>query len=167
MTFMIDPDDIKKRSAEQRRQNAELFKKLKKKKPGDLDVAVRQFHDRVFSETDCLACANCCKSISPMLNDRDIQRMASALRMRPAEFAETYLRTDEDHDYVFRSTPCPFLMPDNYCLVYEHRPKACREYPHTDRNRFHQILGLTLKNTEICPAALEIVSLLRDHYRSL
>ncbi len=30
-------------------------------------------------------------------------------------------------------SPCPFLGDDNYCSVYEARPKACREYPHTDR----------------------------------
>lgn len=29
--------------------------------------------------------------------------------------------------------PCPLLGRDNYCAVYADRPKACREYPHTDR----------------------------------
>ncbi|WP_231496775.1 YkgJ family cysteine cluster protein [Prevotella sp. 10(H)] len=53
--------------------------------------------------------------------------------------------------------PCSFLLPDNYCSIYESRPKACREYPHTDRKKFEQIFKLTVKNTETCPIAYEVL----------
>jgi hypothetical protein len=53
-------------------------------------------------------------------------------------------------------------MPDNYCMIYEIRPRACREYPHTNRRRFHQILKLTWRNTLVCPAVLEIVARLKQ-----
>jgi Fe-S-cluster containining protein len=79
------------------------------------------------------------------------------LRMKPGDFIEHYLRIDEDHDYVLKSSPCPFLGTDNYCKVYESRPKACREYPHTDRKKMVQIMDLTYKNTLVCPAVLEMV----------
>jgi len=82
--------------------------------------------------------------------------------MRPAEFVEQYLHLDVEGDYVLTTAPCPFLGSDNYCSVYESRPRACREYPHTDRKNFHQILSLTLKNTEICPAAFEVVRRLEE-----
>ena len=36
------------------------------------------------------------------------------------------------------------------------RRTACREYPHTNRKRFYQILDLSLKNTEICPAVADV-----------
>jgi Fe-S-cluster containining protein len=85
--------------------------------------------------------------------------------MRPADFAVQHLRIDEDGDYIFWETPCPFLLPDNYCSVYDDRPKACREYPHTDRTRFYQVLDLTMKNTEVCPAVVEIVDALDAHYK--
>ena len=68
---------------------------------------------------------------------------------------------DEDNDYVFRQMPCVFLDKENYCRIYENRPRACREYPHTDRRRMHQILDLTLKNMETCPAVFEIVERLK------
>jgi Fe-S-cluster containining protein len=42
-------------------------------------------------------------------------------------------------------------------MIYDVRPKACREFPHTDRKKFHQIADLTLKNVAICPAAYNIV----------
>ena len=69
---------------------------------------------------------------------------------------EQYIVTDEDGDFIFKEHPCPFLLSDNYCLVYENRPKACREYPHTDRKRFYQILLLSHKNCETCPVVYDI-----------
>ncbi|NJK94966.1 MAG: YkgJ family cysteine cluster protein [Bacteroidales bacterium] len=138
-----------------------LFGKWKKKPPRKLDDAAKNAHDEVFEELDCLKCANCCKSISPVITYKDMERMAGALRMRPSDFMEKYLRQDEDNDFVFIQTPCPFLMRDNYCQVYDSRPKACREYPHTDRIRFYQILDLTLKNTFVCPAAYHVVEILK------
>src|ERR1700757_2109627 len=70
---------------------------------------------------------------------------------------EAFEKIDEDEDYVLKQAPCPFLGDDNYCSVYEDRPTACREYPHTDRKNMYQILDLTYKNTLVCPAVLRIV----------
>jgi Fe-S-cluster containining protein len=53
-------------------------------------------------------------------------------------------------------------MQDNYCIIYDQRPKACREYPHTDRRRFYQILDLTMKNRDICPIVYEVVEKLKQ-----
>jgi Fe-S-cluster containining protein len=142
-------------------ENENYFRKLKKKKPGNLDDTVSLIHHDVFNEVDCLLCANCCKTISPVLKNKDIDRIAKRLRMKPSEVVAQYLEIDEEDDYVFREQPCPFLMDDNYCLIYEDRPRACREYPHTDRRKFHQILNITLKNTEICPAVFMVIERLK------
>jgi len=139
-----------------------FFNKLKKKKPKNLDTVVHQLHDEVFEEVDCLDCANCCKSISPTLYDKDVVRLAKHHKIKPSKFIEEYLYVDDEGDYVFKQTPCPFLLSDNYCMVYESRPKACREYPHTDRKRFYQILDLTLKNTEVCPAVYDIAEKMKE-----
>jgi Fe-S-cluster containining protein len=137
--------------------NKKFFAKLKKSKPSQLDDVVHDLHDEVFKDIDCLACANCCKTTSPIFYDKDIERLAKYFRLKPAQFIEKYLHIDEDKDYVLNMAPCPFLGLDNYCSVYESRPNACREYPHTNRKRFYQILDITLKNTSICPAAYEVV----------
>ena len=139
-----------------------FFARLKKKKPKNLDNIVHRLHDEVFQEINCLDCANCCKSISPTLYEKDIERLARHLKIKPSQLVDEYLQIDEENDYVFRNQPCPFLLPDNYCIVYESRPKACREYPHTNRKRFYQILDLTLKNTEVCPAAFILVEKLKE-----
>ena len=87
--------------------------------------------------------------------------MASFLRIKATDLIAQHMYLDEDGDYVFNGAPCPFLGSDNYCSIYEARPKACREYPHTDRKQFQQILDLSLKNTRICPAVARIFELLK------
>lgn len=150
-------DDFKIQSQKAAASTKKMFDQLKRKKPKTLDAVVHRLHDEVFEKTDCLKCANCCKTTSPIFYERDIDRAAKRLRMRPSDFIAKYLHVDEDKDYVLNTAPCPFLDAENYCLVYEDRPAACREYPHTNRKRFHQILDLTLNNTAICPAVFSIV----------
>jgi len=147
------------------KKNKKLATQLRKKKPKDLDAVVSDLHDQAFSHIDCLACANCCKSISPIITDKDIQRIAKHLRVRPAKLVEDYLLLDDENDYVFREQPCPFLGEDNYCSIYDVRPKACREYPHTDRDKFYQLLNLSVKNTIICPAVLEVFDGLGEEFK--
>jgi uncharacterized protein len=142
-------------------ENRKFLQGLKKKDPRKIDDAFHQLHEEVFEEIDCLTCANCCKTTSPIFYQTDIERVARSLKMKPGDFVEKYLRVDEDKDYVLKSSPCPFLDSENYCGVYEDRPKACRDYPHTNRKKMVQILDLTYKNTLVCPAVLEIVERLK------
>ncbi|AWL77908.1 YkgJ family cysteine cluster protein [Capnocytophaga canimorsus] len=152
-----DFQQLKVLAKKQQDENKKFFARLKKKPPKDLDYQVQQIHDEVFENTDCLQCANCCKTTGPLFTNTDIERIAKHLRLKPQDFVSRYLYIDEDKDYVFQTLPCPFLDAENYCLIYEVRPKACREYPHTDRKKIYQISALTMKNTEICPAAFEVV----------
>lgn len=138
---------------------------LRKKKPKDLDPTARLFHNEVFDEIDCLDCGNCCRGTGPLFIEKDIDRIAGHLKMKSGEFVAQYLRKDEEGDWVYKSVPCPFLGGDNYCFIYSERPRACREFPHTDRKRLYQINSLTLKNLIICPAAYAIVEKLRVYYQ--
>ena len=149
-------------SSQKKTENTQYFKKLRKKKPKNLDYIVQGTHDEVFDEVDCLTCANCCKTTGPLFTDNDIARIAKHLRMKPSDFIDDYLRIDEDNDYVLKQVPCHFLGADNYCSIYEVRPKACREYPHTDRRKIYQIGTLTVKNTAICPAAFKMVEKMKS-----
>jgi uncharacterized protein len=130
---------------------------LRKKKDGEIDTRVHALHDEAFERFDCLNCGNCCRTTSPRFLQADIQRLSRHLKMKVSDFLDTYLVMDEDGDYVFPTAPCPFLMDDNKCLVYEHRPQACREYPHTNRKKFRQILPLSIKNASICPVVFAIL----------
>ena len=154
-------DELKVLFDRNHKETSAFLKRLAVKKPKNLDTVVHQMHEQTFSEFSCLACANCCKTLGPRLTDRDIERLAKHLRIKLSDFSEKYLSADEDNDYIFNSHPCPFLMDDNRCMVYDQRPKACREYPHTDRKRFYQILNLTHKNIETCPAVYTIIENLK------
>ena len=144
------------------KDNRRFFKRLKNIKSSFLDKAIQSLHDEVFENTDCLACANCCKTTSPMFTDRDIIKIAKHLRLKPSVFFDKYLRTDEDKDYVLKSLPCTFLLNDNSCSIYKVRPKACREFPHTNRRKQTQLLKFTEKNVEVCPAVYEIIEKLKE-----
>ena len=135
-----------------------LVKRLKKKRPKNLDSIFHEAHDSTFETIDCLKCANCCKTTSPIFRDADIRRISKHLKIKEAKLISDYLKMDEENDYVLKSSPCVFLGEDNYCSIYEVRPLACREYPHTDRKQMVQILDITAKNTEVCPAVGLIVS---------
>ena len=138
-------------------ETKKYFDKLKKKTPKNLDYVMQDLHDAEFKKTDCLDCANCCKTTGPLYTEKDIERISKHLRMKPADFEAKFLRIDEDNDKVLQNLPCFFLNEDNTCAICEVRRKACREYPHTDRKKIYQINNLMLKNTVICPAAFTFV----------
>ena len=109
------------------------------------------FHEEAFAKIDCLQCANCCKNYSPRFKTPDIKRISKYLKMREGEFIETYLRVDEEGDYVVKTLPCPFLGADNYCRIYEQRPSDCQRFPYTDEDVIIKRQPLTLKNSTFCP----------------
>lgn len=152
---------LPQKSKENYGETKKFFAKLKKRQPKNLDYIMQELHEAEFERTDCLKCANCCKTTGPLFTNADIERISKHFRQRPQAFIEQYLRFDEDNDYVLQQVPCAFLGADNYCSIYEVRPKACREFPHTDRKKFHQITNLTLKNVAICPAAFNIVEAMK------
>lgn len=153
---------LSKKVKDNKKIHRNFFIKLRKKTPKTLDAIMEKLHEEEFKKTDCLQCANCCKTTSPIFTNKDIERISKAFRIKTRQFIDTYLNLDEDQDYVLKSSPCTFLAADNSCTIYDVRPKACREYPHTDRKSFEKISDLTLKNLAICPATFNIVEALRD-----
>ncbi|MFD2915886.1 YkgJ family cysteine cluster protein [Psychroserpens luteus] len=156
-------ESLPKLAKDKHKENKTFFTKLKKKPPKKLDYLMQELHEEEFERTDCLECANCCKTTGPLFTPKDIERIAKFFKMKQQQFIDTYLHLDEENDYVLQSVPCTFLGADNYCSIYEVRPKACREFPHTDRKKFQQISNLTLKNVAICPAAYNIVEAMKKN----
>ncbi|MDO9137818.1 MAG: YkgJ family cysteine cluster protein [Lutibacter sp.] len=143
-------------------ETKKYFEKLKKRTPNNLDFVVQELHNSEFKRTDCLTCGNCCKTTSPIFTEKDIQRIAKYVKMKEHQFISTYLERDQDDFYVLKTAPCSFLdLNDNMCTIYDVRPKACNEYPHTNRRKFIQLTDLSMKNTEICPAVYNILEALK------
>lgn len=141
-------------------ETKKAFKKIlkQKNKQRHIEQLAAELHQQVFATTDCLSCANCCRSIPPIVTGNDARRIAKYLGMKEGDFVDAYLRIDEDGDQVMKTTPCPFLDEQNYCRIYEVRPKACAEYPHTDMRDFCKHASLHLRNAQWCPAAARIVN---------
>ncbi len=157
----MDLPKYKKLAVEKDKENRKFLAQLKKKPPKNLDYVVQDVHEEVFEKIDCLQCANCCKTTGPLFTEKDIERISKHLMMKAADFESKFLRIDEDSDKVLQSLPCWFLNGDNTCSIYEVRPKACREFPHTDRKKIYQINALTEKNALICPAVYEFLEKLK------
>jgi len=144
-------------AASKRGKFKQKVKQLKKLPSREVDSQMHTLHDKAFSKINCLDCANCCKTTGPLFIPSDISRISKQLGIKEKEFKKTYLRIDEDNDWVLQSVPCPFLLDNNECSIYDFAPKACREYPHTDMIGQQKIFNLTIRNAAICPAVMEIM----------
>lgn len=147
---MSEPDLInwEKKSAENQKKYRDFLKRANKNK---VLQQLPDLHEEAFEKIDCLKCANCCRNFSPRFKTPDIKRIAKHLKMKEGAFIETYLRLDEDGDYVTKSSPCPFLGEDNYCTIYNQRPSDCHRFPYTDEDVLLKRPSITLKNSTFCP----------------
>ena len=151
-----------KKSAERQKIYKQFLQKADKNK---VLKQLPELHEEAFTRIDCLQCANCCKNYSPRFKTPDIKRISKHLKLKESDFIETYLRVDEEGDFVVKSTPCPFLGADNYCSIYEQRPSDCHRFPYTDEDVFIKRQALTLKNSSFCPITYFVIEKLIDAER--
>ena len=157
MKALIDKWEAKKKDA---KYHSRLVGKINNN-PTNHTLA-QQTHNTVFQEMDCLQCANCCKSIPPIVSMRDAKRIAKGLGLSKKDFLDKYTLLDEDGDLVINASPCPFLAEDNKCNIYEDRPAACRLYPHSGEKLFYKNLSHHKRNVKYCPGLLEILRRLAE-----
>lgn len=153
----MDYQQFRRRTTGKKGQFKTVLKQLRRLPDSQVDQLFHEAHEQAFKEINCLNCAFCCTHVGPRWSRQDIRRVSKLLKMKEADFEKMYLKIDEDNDYVFQSMPCPFLREDKKCSIYDVRPKACREYPHTDRDKMKQIFDLTLTNSSCCPAVEQIM----------
>ena len=121
-----------------------------------LDAIVHETTQEVWSKIDCLACANCCKTLHIVVDEADIRRLARRLAVTPQEFRARYVKMDTDKTLLFKSQPCPLLGPDNRCAVYEDRPQACRDFPYLHDKDFRSRTLSMIDNTTRCPIVFNV-----------
>jgi Fe-S-cluster containining protein len=134
--------------------------------PDRVDQLAREIHAEAFSKIECTRCAHCCKTMKPHLTEEDIDRIAGHFGLSKDAFVTKYLEPDpEDGGHRTNAAPCPFLGGDDRCTIYEVRPRACREFPHTDKEEFSSRTYLHSANTLSCPAVYFIVERMRKRLR--
>ena len=127
--------------------------------PKGLDKVMHQENVEVWKDMDCLACANCCKTMSPTFTNEDIRRISKHVGMSAQAFRDKYLYLDKaDNDWMNKAQPCQFLnLNDNKCSIYEVRPADCAGFPHPTKRKPPDYLQVYKQNVEYCPATYKLV----------
>jgi Fe-S-cluster containining protein len=137
--------------------------KLEKKPPRGLDKLATDMDLAMWKETDCLSCANCCKTMSPTYTKSDLVRIATHLGMTTDEFRKKWLYKDKNGDWINKKQPCQFLnLEDNKCSIYDIRPKDCAGFPHHTKKRMIDYMHVFKQNIEYCPATYKMVEKMQE-----
>jgi Fe-S-cluster containining protein len=149
------------------RKNVLLYKlsfrrflgRLEKNPPKGLDKITELVSRDVWKEVDCLTCANCCKTMSPTFNVKDVKRISAHLGMQPLEFREKYLYLEKkEGDWMNKLQPCQFLdLTTNMCSIYAVRPDDCAGFPHLTRKKMVDYMHVHKQNIQYCPATYKMV----------
>jgi Fe-S-cluster containining protein len=163
MKLELDPEVVKRLAQEREGENWR-FRTLLKGMDLDteeLDAIVHRHYEDVARQIDCRACGNCCRDVTPSLSEHDILRLATAQGIDTSEFVQRFVVKDEEGDMLFRDSPCPF-QDGNLCGVYDHRPEACRSFPHLHKNEFVFRLVQAVQNCSVCPIVFHVFERLKD-----
>lgn len=133
--------------------------KIEKNPPRGLHRMLEEVDKKVWETTDCLSCANCCKTMTPTFSNTDIRRISAHLEMTPDEFKTKWLHYDKkDEDWVNNKQPCQFLnLKDNKCSIYVVRPSSCSGFPHITKKKATDYIHVHQQNVEYCPATYKMV----------
>jgi Fe-S-cluster containining protein len=137
--------------------------RAEKKAPRNLHRITLEANKLSWAKTDCMDCANCCKTMSPTYSRRDIVRISKFLNMTGAAFREKWLFRDRAGDWLNKKTPCQFLdLKTNLCGIYEVRPRDCAGFPHHGTKKIAEYGHVFRQNIEFCPATYRLVELMED-----
>ncbi|PWT75129.1 MAG: zinc/iron-chelating domain-containing protein [Bacteroidetes bacterium] len=140
-----------------------FLSKLEKNPPRGLDQMVVQADRLAWAHTDCLHCANCCKTMSPTYTRSDVQRISKFLGMTQSAFRKKWLYKDKSGDWLNVNQPCQFLdLETNMCRIYEVRPRDCAGFPHHTKKKMVDYMHVYKQNLEYCPATHRLVKNLMD-----
>src|ERR1700683_3099017 len=102
-----------------KRRLSNFLTRLQKKPPRGLDNLTKEADKAVWTKTDCLDCANCCKTMSPTYTNKDVQRISDHLGMSDKAFRKKWLYQDKSGDWMNIRQPCQFLdLNTNLCTIY-------------------------------------------------
>lgn len=137
--------------------------KVEKNPPRGLDKIAALKNAEMWAQTDCLSCANCCKTMSPTYTPTDLKRISAYFNMSVLQFKEKWLYKDRNGDWLNRKQPCQFLNPvDNKCSIYAIRPRDCAGFPHHTRKKMVDYIHVFKQNVEYCPATYRWLELMKE-----
>ena len=94
----MDINSLPERAKKVEKETKTFIKSIKKNRHRELDDTIHAIHQEVFDSINCLDCGNCCRTLGPRITDRDIERIAQALRIKPHEVVQRHLQIDEEKE---------------------------------------------------------------------
>jgi Fe-S-cluster containining protein len=135
-----------------------FLSRIELKPPPRLFTILVKLEKQVWKETDCLSCANCCKTMTPTYTGKDMKRIARHLDITVTEFKRKWLKKDKVGDWMNKNTPCQFLdSGTNRCTIYAVRPGDCRGFPHLTKRKVTDYIHVHKANIDSCPATFKMV----------
>ena len=139
--------------------------KLENNPPRGLDSLAAVKDIETWKETDCLSCANCCKTMSPTYTKVDMVRIAGHFNMSVEAFRKKWLYKDRNGDWLNKKQPCQFLnLADNKCSIYPIRPRDCAGFPHHTKRKMIDYMHVFKQNVEYCPATYRMVEKMKAFF---
>ncbi len=137
--------------------------RLDKNPPKGLDKLKLEGDKAAWERTDCLDCANCCKTMSPTYTREDVKRISAHLGMTGRAFREKWLYKDRTGDWMNVNQPCQFLdLKTNMCNIYSVRPQDCAGFPHHSKKKMTDYMHVYKQNIEYCPATYRLVEFIME-----
>jgi len=137
--------------------------KIQKEQPRGLERMKEEADKEAWGKTDCLDCANCCKTMSPTYTKDDVKRISAHLGMTEKAFREKWLYKDRTGDWMNVKQPCQFLdLKTNMCDIYAVRPRDCAGFPHHGKKKMVEYMHMYKQNIEYCPATYRLVENLME-----
>jgi Fe-S-cluster containining protein len=134
------------------------------------DRILRRIAEGIQEQIDCTQCANCCKTSTTEISERDIDRLSRHLRIGREDFLRDYTMRDDEGALSLKFNQaaggCVFL-DGNLCTVYEARPDICQRYPHMVRgsgsiaSRMWQFVD----RATVCPITYNALEAFKEHMR--
>jgi Fe-S-cluster containining protein len=158
---------FKQKARHNKRRFRRFLTKLENNAPRGLEVLTANLEKEVWKETDCLSCANCCKTMTPTFTPKDIKRISAHFSVTPEEFKKKWLYKERGTgDWMNKRQPCQFLnLQDNKCSIYEVRPADCAGFPHLPK-KMKDYAHVHKQNLEYCPATYKIVEKMMESLKS-
>lgn len=130
--MITDLVQIRRLGEKERKENERLRQHLKRRE--FVERRLRRLAEEVEEQIDCTECANCCKTATVRLVERDVGRIARHLRISQQKFLDEYTTESEDEGLILRRDAggCVFL-DGKLCSIYEERPRNCQYFPHLVR----------------------------------